>query len=333
MPDSKKRVQRLAASYLAIIMAMSLIFSGILYTVAAVQLSDPLPDRDDPRGQLFFSNEQRSRLGERTQQTRLSLIASLVLLNMSVLGFGAWFSLFLARRTLRPIEEAMDMQNQFISDASHELRTPLTALQAVNEVALRKKSLDDKKARAVLNKNIVEIERLHSLADALLELTKVEKSARTHETIELAPFLQSLVGELQGAASQKNIMLDLQIKAQSVIANRMALTQIITNLVDNAIKYSPEKTTVTIAAEQTKQDVIVRVSDQGIGLAKEDQVKIFDRFYRVDNARTDAAKSGYGLGLSIVKALCAKYGYILHLDSTLGKGSTFTVHLPLKGVE
>ena len=133
---------RLAATYLAIIMALTILFSGIIYSISSSQFDRPFSDRPQGSGAMQFDEFTRGSLqellDERARQARAELLLSLIFLNIAVLLGGAVTSYVLARKTLEPIEAAMDSQAQFVSDASHELRTPLTALQLTNEVALRK---------------------------------------------------------------------------------------------------------------------------------------------------------------------------------------------------
>lgn len=332
MTDWGHRTHRLALSYLSIIMAMSLIFSGIIYGVTSNQLSRPLPPpRNDAQSQrrILYEEETRSRLVERDSQTRESMVMSLIFLNLFMLGGGALLSLFLAKRTLKPIETAMDEQNQFISDASHELKTPLTALQATNEVALRKKHLDDAKAREVLTKNIAEVGKLQALTEILFTMNEADTAPLEKESIWIDEVANDVVGMLAEVAAKKSITVETTVQHTRVKANAIALGQTLTILIDNAIKYSPENATITVTSSHQKQAMALQVSDTGVGIPEKDWPHIFDRFYRVDKARTRTDVSGHGLGLSIARSLCQRQGFTLRLkESSEGKGSTFELVLP-----
>ena len=334
MTDWRMRTRRLALSYLGIIMVMSLVFSWIIYFVTSNQLGRPLPP---PRSEAYtfhrilYEKETKSRLVERDRQTRESMIVSLIILNVCMLGGGAWFSLYLAKRTLRPIELAMAAQNQFISDASHELKTPLTALQATNEVALRKKHLDAAKAREVLEKNSVEVDKLQTLTEDLFTMNEADTVVLEKEPVMLDVLAGDTVAMLKDVADKKSITITTDVACVSVMANAVALRQIITILVDNAIKYSPEHAMVTVTSERQKQAITLQIRDTGMGIADKDKRYIFDRFYRVDKARTRTDASGHGLGLSIALALCRRQGFTLNLkESREGYGSTFEVAIPMK---
>ena len=319
----RQRVRRLALSYLAVIMTLSLVFSVIIYAITSVQLNRPLPPGEHAQQPPELIERQFSRrLEQRNRETRGSVIMSLVVLNGVMLLVGYWLSLLLARRTLAPIERSIEQQAQFVSDASHELRTPLTALMTTNEVALRKKTLDDKKARAVFQRNIDEVEQLRTLTDNLLQLTQVNNQQIEKRAVDMAELVRDTVDRYQLAADKKRVALDMQVASITHTVAVTAVTQILGTLIDNAIKYSPPDSTVIIRLDGQALSVV----DQGIGIAKKDQAKIFDRFYRSDEARTRGQNSGYGLGLAIAKAVADKHGYRLSVKSEPGRGSTFRLH-------
>ena len=319
----QQRVRRLALSYLAVIMTLSLAFSVIIYAITSAQLNRPLPPGEHAQQPPELVERQFSRrLERRNSETRGSVIISLATLNGVMLLVGYWLSLLLARRTLVPIERAMRAQVQFVSDASHELRTPLTALMTTNEVALRKKTLDDKKVRVVFQRNIDEVEKLRELTDNLLQLTQVDNQQIEKQAVDMAELIHDTVDRYQPVADKKQVALDMQVVSVTHVVAVAAVTQILGTLIDNAIKYSPPGSTVVIRLDGQTLSVV----DQGIGIAKQDQAKIFDRFYRSDEARTRGRGSGYGLGLAIARAVADKNGYQLSVKSEPGRGSTFSLH-------
>ena len=319
----QQRVRRLALSYLAVIMTLSLAFSVIIYAITSIQLNRPLPPGEHAQQPPELVERQfNRRLERRNRETRGSVIMSLAVLNGVMLLVGYWLSLLLARRTLAPIERSIEQQAQFVSDASHELRTPLTALMTTNEVALRKKTLDEKKVRAVFQRNIDEVEKLRKLTDNLLQLTQVDNQQIEKQAVDMAELIRDIVDRYQPVADKKQVALDMQVVSVTHVVAVVAVTQILGTLIDNAIKYSPLGSTVVIRLDGQTLSVV----DQGIGIAKKDQAKIFDRFYRSDEARTRGHGSGYGLGLAIARAVADKNGYQLSVKSELGQGSTFSLH-------
>ena len=319
----RQRVRRLALSYLAVIMTLSLVFSVILYIITAAQLNRPLPPGEhSQQPPAMFETQFNRRLEQRNSETHGLVIMSLMVLNGVMLLVGYWLSMLLARRTLAPIERAMRVQVQFVSDASHELRTPLTALMTTNEVALRKKTLDEKKARAVYQRNIDEVEKMRELTDNLLQLTQVDNQQIEKQAVDMAKLVRDTIDRYQPVADKKQVVLDMQVPSVTHVVAVAAVTQILGTLIDNAIKYSPPGSTVVIRLDGQTLSVV----DQGIGIAKKDQAKIFNRFYRSDEARTRGHGSGYGLGLAIARAVADKNGYQLSVKSEPGQGSAFSLH-------
>lgn len=319
---------RLALSYLAIIMTLSVVFSAVVYGLVASQLGRPLPP---PRGAASHGAEAlpaqtQARLDRRDEEARGSVLLALMLLNGAMLLGGTLFSYRLSRRTLAPIEAAFERQSQFVSDASHELRTPLAALMAINEVALRKKSLTPDKARQVMSRTVEEATRLRDLSDSLLGLAQAGKVVGEPHTTSLAQLITEVAQTLAPSAKAKKLRIQQAIP-QDVMAtiHPQPVRQIITILLDNAIKYSPQHGDITVTAQHVHGRVMVTVRDNGPGIAPEHQARIFERFYRTDTARTRTATAGYGLGLAIAKSLADTYGYRLGVESTPGKGATFTL--------
>lgn len=264
-------------------------------------------------------------LEERAVQARAELLASLLMLNLAVLLGGSFFSYFLARKSLEPIEAAMQSQIQFISDASHELRTPLTALQVTNEVALRKKKLTLPQAKELIGYNLVETIKLRDLSESLLGLAKQDAPCGALAAISLPEIVLGAVQTLGPIAAEKRITITHDVPSIMLKANDLALTQLVRILLDNALKYSPVDSIVSVTATQVGKRTQIKITDNGPGIAPEHHTKIFDRFYRVDESRSSQHAEGSGLGLAIAKAIAERNGYDLTLNSKPGSGSTFIV--------
>lgn len=324
--SSNKPTYRLALSYLVVIMAMSLCFSAAIYIILSSHLNRPLPP---PRSTTMPYQQPSAlfeeRIARRDAETRMSVLGSLAILNIVVAAGGAVLSYYLARRTLRPIETAMTAQTQFISDASHEIRTPLTVLQTSNEVALRKRKISEEKARDVFERNIIEIEKLRGLTDALLSLATTEQTDEQTRPIQLDTFLSETVARIQPLAARKKCTVTVAAPPQTITTHPVVLEQILLILLDNAIKYSPAQSDITTTGKIQNNTTVIAVHDHGIGISKKDQAHIFDRFYRADTARTRTATSGHGLGLAIAKQLADRYGYTISCSSKTGRGSVFVV--------
>ena len=325
----QQRVRWLALSYLAVIMTLSLAFSVIIYAITSAQLNRPLPPGEHAQQPPDLVERQFSRrLEQRNRETRVSVIMSLVVLNGVMLLIGYWLSLLLARRTLEPIERSIEQQAQFVSDASHELRTPLAALLLVNEIALRKSTLTEKKARQVLGQNVAEIKKLTELSNSLLDLAKSEGVVTDPELVNPATLIEEMVTRFTPAAQAKRVKLvyDNQSPTGDVPLQANAVRQILAIFMDNAIKYAPPKNgEVALQARLKKNTLEFIVKDNGPGIAPGDQKHIFERFYRADAARTRTGVSGHGLGLAIAKSLADRCGYTIRIKSQPPNGAEFTL--------
>jgi two-component system sensor histidine kinase CiaH len=330
MKHLKQDVIRLTGTYLAIIMAMSVGFSVIFYSVSmreldrrphTISLMDIAPDPDT---RLTFNDY----LSNRAEEARTSLLVDLILVNLMALISGGILSYLLAQYTLRPIEENMEAQAQFVSDASHELRTPLTALRAANEVALRDKKLKIADARAVIAENIEDITRLQSLADSMLGLLR-DDTAGFQADVSLPDVVSEAMNVVISQAQAKNISVEDATGDTHLYGNARSLTQLLTILLDNAIKYSPEGSAVHVSSEVQGSSLVLTVKDEGVGMDEEAVKHAFTRFYRAEESRST---SGYGLGLSIAKKIAEAHHGKIAIESVVGEGSSFTVTLPLESI-
>jgi heavy metal sensor kinase len=230
------------------------------------------------------------------------------------------------------LEVAHTAQQRFTADASHELRTPLTILRGEIEVALRRPRSAEE-YRDVLLSNKEEIERLSRLTENMLALAHVDvgDAVAQREPVNMAEVCSVVTAKLQPLAAEKGIALTLDAPddggALSVMGDRVALERVMHNLVENAIRYTPPDESVNVRLSKQDAQVRVDVSDSGSGIAPEHLPLLFDRFYRVDKARS-RAHGGSGLGLSIVRALVEAHGGTVQVESQVGSGSTFTVRLP-----
>ena len=231
--------------------------------------------------------------------------------------------------TLSRLERSFDQLGRFSGDASHELRTPLTALRAVGEASLRKPHSDEE-YRDVIGSMLEEVDRLTHLSDDLLTLARAE-TGKTHlhlEPVELSALARQVTSHLSVLAEERGQTIGVAAE-QPVIVNgdQAALRQALINLVDNAIKYSPEKTRVRVEVGVLGDHAVLRVQDEGPGISKADQPRVFDRFFRADRQRS-REMGGTGLGLSIVKLVAEAHGGFVDLQSEPGRGCVFSIHLP-----
>jgi signal transduction histidine kinase len=324
------RTGRLALTYLAIIMAMTIVFSVVIFVIASNQFDRPLPAHETFRVGRFIGGDTDidTLFSQRASEAKAGLLISLLTLNVGMLAFGVWFSIYLARLTMEPIEHAMEEQSRFVSDASHELRTPLTALQSMNEVALRRKKITEQEARELAAANVEQAAKLHGLTSSLLGLIATSHDAKL-EPVDLQGAVGDAMATVVTAAQQKNIAVDDQVPSMIVKANQSQLVQVIRILLDNAVKYSKEGGKVIVSAKPHGTGMRLSVIDKGVGIHEQDLPHIFSRFYRADASRSKVQQDGYGIGLAIAKSISDHMGWNISVRSTPGKGSTFSLDLPL----
>lgn len=334
----RSEVNRLTLSYLAVIMTLSLIFTGIIYLLSTASLNRPLLPSEEENSivsmeapefeEHSFENTFRKRLERRDNTTRMTIIYSLVGFNLGIFVIGIFVSRNLAKLTLAPIERAMMKQTQFIFDASHELKTPLTAMLVRNEVALRKKSLPEEKAREVIEKNIEEILKMKEMTASMLDVARENGEPEKSTEISVPEFLADLKEKLAPVAKERGVKIETEMNLGKNLRASVAkntLEQILTIFADNAMKYSGEKI-IYLRAGRRGKNVAFSVKDNGAGVKKEDQKRIFERFYQVDAARTRTEdKTSHGLGLAIAKNLAERQGYKIVLRSGEGRGAEFEV--------
>jgi two-component system sensor histidine kinase CiaH len=322
---------KLTVWYLAIIMIISLIFSLSLYHVSSNDLGHNVNRQIGyfnnllaPEQSISYGQLRQHQLDEDLNHLR----ASLIFFNLLVLASGGAASYWLARRTLQPIEEALDSQSRFASDASHELRTPLTAIQAENEVALRDNSLTKNQAVNVIKSNLEEVAKLKALSEGLLRLASGNGTA-AGEPVNLKSAVTAAVSRYEKPAAVKKIKITDKTTDLNVLGDKDALTELVSILLDNAVKYNGPGQEVRLTSKTHNKMAYLSVSDKGPGIRQTDMPHIFERFYRADASRSKDTAEGYGLGLAIAKKITdAHHGHI-EVASTLNKGTVFTVVLPV----
>jgi signal transduction histidine kinase len=263
---------------------------------------------------------------------RLTFLLGLPITMLFIVGASWW----LAGIAMRPVYHSYQQIQQFTADAAHELRTPLAATKATIESILELEDLPESEARNTLQTIERQNNRLAQLVQDLLVLSRMDVQVLPvkQQVCYLNTLLTDVLDEFSAMAIAANIVLTLNIQTQTSIyvsGNEDQLFQLIANLVTNAIQYTPEGGNVTVALTCNSTQAIVQVQDTGIGIASEDQLRIFDRFYRVSRDRSRQT-GGAGLGLAIARAIAQVHRGQLHVQSVLGKGSVFIVQLPLASV-
>lgn len=331
---------RLTAWYLLIITIISFSFSLLIYG---------LMDREISR----FANFQRNRIErdfvilnqnsppktiatvsvvdqDLIDDSRHRLLLNLLVINGFIITVSGFLSYFLAGKTLSPVQKMTEDQKRFISDASHELRTPITAMKSLFEVSLRDKNISLKEAKDVINSGIDQTNRLQSLSDSLLEISRLENefSRSKFETLSFEKIIQDSINQIKPKAKTKKIEIISKIEPSKIFGDNNRLIELFTIFIDNAIKYSPNNTKIKIISQPKKNQIITKIIDHGIGIPSPDLPHIFDRFYQSDIARTKSKETGYGLGLSIAQKIIKLHKGKVSVKSEVDSGTTFIIYLP-----
>lgn len=230
----------------------------------------------------------------------------------------------------RRLENLDKARNEFVSDASHELKTPLASMKILIEALLTQADAPIELYKEFLGDINHEVDRLNLVINDLLTLVRMDRNEGdiTRLPVQLGGLIERVADTLTPLAQKKNIQ--LQFTYEDVIApvDESKIQQVLTNLIDNAIKYSPENTTVSVSLGLADRYARIVVADQGYGIPEDQISRVFERFYRVDKARSRNT-GGTGLGLAITKNIVELHGGRIELESEEDKGSVFTVYLPL----
>ena len=230
------------------------------------------------------------------------------------------------------LEQSFEKQRQFVQDASHELRTPLAAIRTNIEVTESDPDATIEDFRDLIDTVNVQTARLTRLSEDLLMLTTSDPEQLQREPVDIAAVGREVANQLAPLAASHAVTIRTEgLDELEVETNADLLYRCVFNLADNAVKYSDDGGSVVIRVSRLPGEARIDVVDHGLGIAPEDRERIFDRFYRVDKART-RQRGGNGLGLAIVQDLAAALGGRVSVESALGRGSTFTIRLPLAPV-
>jgi two-component system, OmpR family, phosphate regulon sensor histidine kinase PhoR len=223
------------------------------------------------------------------------------------------------------------LRRDFVANASHELKTPVAAVRALAETLLTALPDDPEAGRRFAERIGREAERLDVLTRDLLDLSRVERGTLDVEPVDLVGLAKEVVGGYGDLAEERRIRLRAELQPQvSMRGDRAQLGLLLSNLLDNALRFTPAKGTVCVRLDTTESRAVIQVSDTGQGIPAGELPRVFERFYRVDKARARQT-GGTGLGLAIVRHVAEAHGGTVRVDSELGQGSTFTVTLPLAG--
>ncbi|ABO34606.1 integral membrane sensor signal transduction histidine kinase [Methanococcus maripaludis C5] len=229
------------------------------------------------------------------------------------------------------LKELDNLKSELIAIVSHELRTPLTSIKGYVELVLdgTMGAINDsqRKCLQVADDNIV---RLRRLIESMLDLSKIERGELEmyREKVNICEIVGDVIQYLKPLATEKNIKLNKNVEKITLEADKDRITQVLTNLIENAIKFSPANESILVNGTLEDEGLHLKVTDHGAGIPKKDMEKVFDRFYQVDSS-TKRKKGGSGLGLAVCKSIVEAHGGSIWVESELGKGSTFHIILPI----
>ena len=252
---------------------------------------------------------------------------------VNVRGHNEFSELAQAFNSMSEKIESLDKsRSQFVSNASHELKTPLSTMKILIETLMYQDPMDPAMTKDFLSDVNKEIDRLNRIVSDLLTLVNIDSGGMTLNPTEISlnALLDEQVKRLLPLARENGIEINLEMKDElNISGDRLKLQQVIYNVIDNAIKYTPRGGEVETLLTRSGKKAIIRIADTGIGIPAEDLPHIFDRFYRVDKARSRAT-GGTGLGLSIVKQIVQQHGGTISATSAEGKGTSFEIELPIQ---
>jgi two-component system, OmpR family, sensor kinase len=228
------------------------------------------------------------------------------------------------------LDESFQSVNRFTADASHELRTPLTIIRGELETSLLDTSLS-KNVRETIYSLIEETENLSKIVQCLLSLSRLDSGGAQMERVRLnlGDLVSTITDQMVPVAEEKQVRLTSQTQGLvEVEGDRVRLKQVVVNLLDNAIKYTPEGGRVTVGVHVSDRQAQLEISDSGPGISASDLPHVFERFFRADQVRLGSVE-GAGLGLSIVQSICTAHGGFVKAENQVNGGCRFIVQLPL----
>ena len=254
---------------------------------------------------------------------------ALAVLGGVALVFAAGIGYVLSGGAMKPVREAYEKQRQFAADASHELRTPLAVVLASADLLRSDPSIISPFLKQVIEDVRDEVKKMTKLVSDLLTVARTDGKANQMRLVrmDLVSAVQQTVRIMRPFAEKKDIVIDEELpKRVEIHADEQKIRQLILILVDNAVKYTPEHGRISVCVQEDRGSVKLSVSDTGIGIAPEHQERIFERFYRVDKARS-RRMGGNGLGLAIAREIVEAHGGSIAVESEPGKGTTFHIRL------
>jgi signal transduction histidine kinase len=269
----------------------------------------------------------------RVAEGQFNLRRNIYILSVLVVIVAILFGGFLAIRSTAKELELAKLKSEFVSTISHDFRTPLTSIRYLAELLMRERVKQDVKKQEYYETIIDESERLNRLVENILDFSKIEAEMKEYrfEKTDISRLTRDVAAQFQRQITGKKFRLETEIPKQmpSVLADKEAISRALFNVLDNALKYRGQSQKAYLRAWSDEQSVFLEVKDEGIGISREEQKKVFEKFYRIDEAHRINIK-GSGIGLTVVTHIIKAHGGKVKLDSEKEKGTKVTLELPLK---
>jgi signal transduction histidine kinase len=301
----KKAITKLTIQYILIVSIICILVSTFIFNAIVKTTSEALRmeeikimkrfDISDPAAQ------KKLQIAENTiENFKNRTIVTLIFLNISIVTLVGFLSYFLARKNIKPIEENMQRQKEFISNVSHELKTPLTALKSSFEVELRDKNPDMKRA---IESGIEEVDKLNKLINGFLKLSKLgqENYKLNKEELDLKTILDEVIKNHINQIIEKRIQIEYLLEKTKVESDHFLLTELLSVILSNSVKFNKQNGKIEIKSYSKEGKDFLEITDTGIGIEKENISHIFERFYQENKARNN--DGSYGIGLSIANEI------------------------------
>ncbi|MBP9667662.1 hypothetical protein KBD87_02555 [Candidatus Saccharibacteria bacterium] len=323
---------KLTGWYLLILMVITSLFSVVIYQLATQELNGRLERlelrlEDDPKWVLGRPVFKNARLYQE-HEANARIFVGLLYTNFVIWLIGGAGSYWLARLTLRPIQDMHEAQGRFTSDASHELKTPLAVMKSELELALRDQSLKKADYKQVVASSLEEVNKLTDLTQSLLQMSRLDHAKiQLDDTVDLHAEVSHVAHLLD---KDTRIKIDAPKNLPTVQGNASMLRDVCMVVLDNALRYSPKDSTVTVRLQTASKAIRIKVTNAGNGIMPDDLDHVFDAFYRADTSRTSGhTTKSYGLGLSVAKKIVSLHDGTISISSRPDGDTNVVILLPL----
>lgn len=324
---------KLTLWYVLFITLLSIVFSAGLYYFANQELNEALNSESHLIEPNDHDADDLNHIDkEEYKASSNQFLAELLYFDLLVIFASSLLSYIFARRTLLPIERAHQAQIRFTAEASHELRTPLAAMKLDTEVTVLQRNPDKKSMLSTLRANLRDINRLEMLTEHLLDISRYDNKVENRaELLDLKVVIEEVLAQFRSLFKAKKLGVVKDLSLVKVKADERAIIQLLSIVIDNAVKYSNSGGKITLRLKAINKQAVITVEDVGQGIAEKDLPHLFERFYRSSSAIGVSNKTevdGYGLGLSLAKEIVRSHRGSIRINNKLNGGAIVEIKLP-----